>query len=397
MWHVSRKIGATLFGTTKKTRVISVTALSLAFIAIGAAAIAPGAPPDTTGIRIRSVSEEMRLPSLEEQIALLNRDQQFFTREEKIRAGDTLHSILTRMGVDDAEAYAFIRTDSIAKDILRIKVGKTVQTKTDHNGKLYWLYASTIDKDNQPADIVLTREAKGFVSSNDASASVERRVEMRSGIIHSSLFAATDIAEIPDIITNKLVDIFATNIDFSSDLRSGDRFSIVYETFWRNGALVRAGRILAAEFVNADNIYQAVWFEGIGNRPGGYYSFNGKSQKKAFLRYPLTFTRISSGFSTRRHPIMGLWKQHRGIDFAAPTGTPIHSAADGTVDFVGWQGGYGNLIVVKHWNAYSTAYGHMSKFAKDMKKGDKVKQGDIIGYVGSTGYSTGPHLHYEFR
>jgi murein DD-endopeptidase MepM/ murein hydrolase activator NlpD len=220
---------------------------------------------------------------------------------------------------------------------------------------------------------------------------------MRSGTIYSSLFAATDSAEIPDIITNKLVDMFATNIDFSSDLRRGDRFNVVYETFWRNGTFLRSGRILAAEFINAGNIYQAVWFDGIGSRQGGYYSFDGKSQKKAFLKYPLAFTRVSSAFSMRKHPITGLWKQHKGIDFAAPTGTPIRSAADGTIDFVGRQGGYGNFVIVKHWGAYTTAYGHMSRFNPEMKRGVKVKQGDVIGYVGSTGMSTGPHLHYEFR
>ncbi|NLC24468.1 MAG: M23 family metallopeptidase, partial [Oxalobacter sp.] len=315
---------------------------------------------------------------------------------EKVRSGDTLGSLLTRLGVDDAPAIAFIKSDDIAREMLHLKAGKIIQAKTDNAGQLHWLYMSTTDKDDMPCDIVVTRTDRGFISSND-NAAIERRVEMRSGVIYSSLFAATDTAEIPDIITNKLVDMFATNIDFSSDLRRGDRFNVVYESYWRNGTFLRSGRILAAEFINAGNIYQAVWFDGIGARPGGYYSFNGKSQKKAFLKYPLAFTRVSSAFSMRKHPITGLWKQHKGIDFAAPTGTPIRSAADGTIEFIGWQNGYGNFIVVKHWGAYTTAYGHMSRFNPDMKKGTKVKQGDVIGFVGSTGMSTGPHLHYEFR
>ncbi|MCM1280780.1 MAG: M23 family metallopeptidase [Alistipes senegalensis] len=396
MRDVFQKIGSVLLGTTRKTRIISAVSLLLAVFAIGAAAVAPGAPPDTRHIEIRSVAEEIPLPSLAEQIAALNQETHYFMREEKVRSGDTLGSLLTRLGVDDAAAIAFIKSDDTAKELLHLKAGKVIQAKTDSAGKLYWLYVSTSDRDDMPCDIVLTRTDKGFVSSNDTAA-IERRVEMRSGVIYSSLFAATDTAEIPDIITNKLVDIFATNIDFSFDLRRGDRFNIVYESFWQNGTFLSSGRILAAEFINAGNVYQAVWFDGIGSRSGGYYSFNGKSQKKAFLKYPLAFTRVSSAFSMRKHPITGLWKQHKGIDFAAPMGTPIRSAADGTIEFVGWQNGYGKFIIVKHWGAYTTAYGHMSRFNPDIKKGTKVKQGDIIGYVGSTGMSTGPHLHYEFR
>lgn len=396
MQDVFQKVSSTLFGTTRKTRIISATSLLLAVFAIGAAAVAPSAPPDTSHIEIRSVTEEIKLPSLEEQIFVLNKEKHYFMREEKVRTGDTLGSLLSRLGVDDAQALAFIKSDDIAKEMLHLKAGKIVQVKTDNEKRLYWLYMSTTDKNDALLDIVVTRTDKGFTSSRD-SAAIERRIEMRSGVIYSSLFAATDVAEIPDIITNKLVDIFATNIDFSSDLRRDDRFNVVYETFWRNGTFLRSGRILAAEFINAGNIYQAVWFDGIGNRAGGYYSFNGKSQKKAFLKYPLAFTRISSAFAMRRHPVTGLWRQHKGIDFAAPTGTPIRSAADGTIDFVGWKNGYGNFILIKHWGAYSTAYGHMSRFASGIKNGTKVKQGDVIGYVGSTGVSTGPHLHYEFR
>ncbi|MCL1886432.1 MAG: peptidoglycan DD-metalloendopeptidase family protein [Betaproteobacteria bacterium] len=396
MRDVFQKISLTLLGTTRKTRIVSGVSLLLGIFAIGAAAVAPSAPPDTSHIEIRSISEEIKLPSLAEQIATLSQEKHYFMREEKVRTGDTLGSVLTRLGVDDVAAIAFIKSDNIAKEMLQLKAGKVIQAKTDNAGQLHWLYMSTTDKDNMPSDIVVTRTEKGFISSND-NVAIERRIEMRSGVIYSSLFAATDLAEIPDIITHKLVDMFATNIDFSSDLRRGDRFNIVYESFWRNGTLLRSGRILAAEFINAGNTYQAVWFDGIGSRSGGYYSFNGKSQKKAFLKYPLAFTRISSAFSMRKHPITGSWKQHKGIDFAAPTGTPIRSAADGTVESVGRQGGYGNVIVIKHWGAYTTAYGHMSRFNPDIKKGTKVKQGDIIGYVGSTGMSTGPHLHYEFR
>ncbi|HEX7633742.1 MAG TPA: M23 family metallopeptidase, partial [Noviherbaspirillum sp.] len=184
----------------------------------------------------------------------------------------------------------------------------------------------------------------------------------------------------------------------ASDLRRGDHFNVVYETFWQNGEYIRAGRVLAAEFVNGGNRYQSVWFDEPGSKQGGgYYSFDGKSLKKAFLKSPLEFSRISSGFSMRIHPISGKWKQHQGVDFAAAIGTPIRASGDGTIDFVGTQNGYGNVVVIKHWGNYSTAYAHMSRFASSLKKGMKISQGEVIGYVGMTGWATGPHLHYEFR
>ena len=225
---------------------------------------------------------------------------------------------------------------------------------------------------------------------------MERIVEMHSGIIQSSLFAATDAAGVPDPVTRQFIEMFSTDIDFNSDLRRGDRFNIVYETYWQNGKFLKTGNILAAEFTNNGTPYQSIWFERTPGK-GGYYDFNGKSQKKAFLKSPLEFTRVSSGFSIRVHPVTGKVRQHKGIDFAAPPGTPIRAAADGVISFSGWQNGYGNFITIKHWGPYSTAYGHMSRIATGMTRGKKVSQGDVIGYVGSTGLSTGPHLHYEFR
>ncbi len=383
-----------LLGRCQKTRSVSLVALSFAFIAFGAAATAPGSPPDKNNIAIKTIEEELPLPSLSDQLEKLRGERQFFAREDKIRPGDTLGTLLTRLGVDDQEAVQFIKSDEKARAFLHLKAGRTIQARTDDRGVLYWLSAAAAD----PQDgitIEVTRNDAGFTSSN-AVAQLERIVEMRSGTIQSSLFAATDTAGVPDAITKKFIEMFSTHVDFNSDLRRGDHFNIVYETFWQNGKLLRTGNILAAEFVNAGEAHQTVWFERAPGK-GGYYDFNGKSNKKAFLKSPLEFTRVSSGFATRVHPVTGNIRQHKGIDFAAPTGTPIRAAADGTIHFSGWQNGYGNFIVLKHWGAYSTAYGHMSRIAPGMKKGKKVSQGDIIGYVGSTGMSTGPHLHYEFR
>src|SRR5690606_2147080 len=185
------------------------------------------------------------------------------------------------------------------------------------------------------------------------------------------------------------------DIDFHRDLRRGDHFNVIYETYTHQGSFIRSGKVLALEFVNKSTAYQAAWYEHNGS--GAYYSFDGQSLKKAFLRSPMEFTRISSGFSRRFHPIHKPWREHKGVDYAAPTGTPIRSTADGVIEFIGTQRGYGNTVVVKHHGNYSTLYAHMSAFAPGLRKGARVSQGQMIGRVGSTGWATGPHLHYEFR
>jgi murein DD-endopeptidase MepM/ murein hydrolase activator NlpD len=220
---------------------------------------------------------------------------------------------------------------------------------------------------------------------------------MKSAEIRSSLFGATDAAGIPDGVATQLADIFGGDIDFHRDLRKGDRFSVAYESITHLGRMVRTGRILAAEFVNDGNTYRAVWFDG-GDGRGGYYTADGKSIRKSFLRSPLEFSRITSGFSSARyHPVLKEVRAHRGIDYGAPTGTRVKATGDGTVEFAGRQGGYGNVVILRHQGHYETVYGHLSGFASGLRKGSRIGQGDVIGYVGATGVATGPHLHYEFR
>jgi len=389
--------GRLLFGSTRKARVISLSALFLALCAFGAAGVAPMAP-DASDLPVKSIKQELILPSLAEQVAMLEQRQQQYVREEKVRAGDTLAVLLDRLGVQDATAASFIKDNRSARRVLELKAGKRVQVQTADDGRLLWLSTTLANgRDNPVKNLVVQRAGEGF-GVTEVAADMERRVEMRSGDIRSSLFAATDAAQIPDPIAIQMVDMFSTDIDFGSDLRLGDRFNVVYETFWQGGELVRSGRVLAAEFVNAGKTYQTVWFSEPGNaQGGGYYGFDGKSLKKAFLKSPLEFSRISSGFSMRVHPISGAWKAHKGVDFAAPTGTPIRASGEGTIEFIGGKSGYGNTIVIKHWNNYSTLYAHMSRFAGGLTRGAKVSQGDVIGYVGATGWATGPHLHYEFR
>lgn len=394
------KITGKLANTSRKTRIVGAGALALALCAFGAVATAP-VVQDDSDVRVVSVAENLALPNLSDQIAALQQDEQQFIHEERVRSGDSIGTMLGRLGVNDAQAQNFIRSDKLARRILSLKNGKRLQAETDENGQLLSLRATLTDKDSAPVTLTIARHGDSFKASA-APAKLERRVEMRSReITNSSLYAATDAnvdgGSIPDSVVGEIIKMFSTNIDFRGDLKRGDRFNVVYETFWLDGELVKTGRILAGEFINRGASYQAVWFEDPVTKQGGYYSLDGKSLKKAFLKSPLEFTRVSSGFANRVHPISGQWKAHKGIDYAASLGTPIRAAGDGTVDFAGVSNGYGNMVVLKHWSNYSTAYAHMSRFGSNMRKGAKVTQGQIIGYVGSTGWSTGAHLHYEFR
>ena len=385
-----------LTGSSRKTRIVSASALFLIVCAFGAAGVTP-IEPDTSDIHVRAIAEELALPNLHQQIVKLESQDHLYVAEDKMRAGDTLAALMTRLGISDVEAANFIKSNSTARGILRLNAGSVVQAQTNTEGYLQWLRATVPDGSDTSKNLVVTRRGDKF-SATEESAALEKRIEMHSGVVRSSLFAATDAADIPDTVSSQIIDMFGTNINFASDLKRGDRFNVAYETFWQNGQFVRAGRILAGEFVNGEKTFQAVWFDDPKNpQGGGYYGFDGKSLKQAFLKSPLAFTRISSGFSMREHPILGLWKMHTGVDFAAPTGTPIHAASDGVVDFVGVQNGYGNVVILKHAGNISTVYAHMSRFAPGFRQGTKISQGDVIGFVGMTGWATGPHLHYEYR
>ncbi|MDK6076332.1 M23 family metallopeptidase [Massilia varians] len=389
-----------LLPRTRKTRIVSAGAALLSVFAFGAVAVAPIAP-DAADMPVTSIEQNLELPNLADQIAALQQNEQQFIHEERIRPGDSIGSLFTRLGVNDADAQKFLRTDKTARRLLSLKTGKRVQAETDEHGLLLSMRATITDgKAGDARQITVERKGEKFVAM-EAPAKLERRVEMRSREITTSLYSATDSnvdgGSMPDSVVGQMIEMFSTNIDFRSDLKRGDRFSVVYETFWLDGELVKTGRILAGEFVNRGVAYQSVWYEDPVTKQGGYYSLDGKSLKKAFLKSPLQFSRISSGFSMRVHPISGKWKAHKGVDYAASTGTPIRAVADGVIDFAGNSGGYGNQVVLKHWSSYSTAYAHMSRIAPGMRKGAKVSQGQVIGYVGSTGWSTGPHLHYEFR
>jgi murein DD-endopeptidase MepM/ murein hydrolase activator NlpD len=235
----------------------------------------------------------------------------------------------------------------------------------------------------------IAAEANGFFRVTDDKAQLYTRVAMKSGVVQSSLFAAADEAGVPDSIAMQLGDVFAGDIDFHRDLRKGDQFAVVYELHYLGGRPVRAGRLLAAEFTNNRKTFRAVHFSN------GYYTPDGKNLRKAFMRSPLEFSRVSSGFGMRRHPIARAWMKHQGIDYAAPTGTRVRAIGDAVVEFAGVKGGYGNVVILRHNGQYATVYAHLSRVT--VRRGARVAQNDTIGAVGQTGWATGPHLHYEFR
>jgi murein DD-endopeptidase MepM/ murein hydrolase activator NlpD len=351
-------------------------------------ALAPSG--DNGAVQVQTVLERLSVPA----ITLIDPENTIFLREERVQRSDTVSSLAIRLGISDPQALDFIRNDLQARSIARqLRPGKVVTAKTGEHGELIALYFPLNGKD---ATVIVERRGKGFASSERAL-KLEAQTVVKSGEIRSSLFAATDAAGIPDAIATQLAEIFSADIDFYRDLRKGDRFSLVYETLNDRGQPIRTGRILATEFTNNQKVYSAYWFQSEDGK-GGYYTADGKNLRKAFLRSPLEFSRVTSGFTNARfHPILQAWRAHKGVDYGAPIGTKVRSVADGIVEFSGTQGGYGNLLVLKHQGAYSTAYGHLSRFAARIRKGARVSQGETIAYVGQTGLATGPHLHYEFR
>jgi len=326
----------------------------------------------------------------------------FFVREERIQRGDSVASLLTRLGIQNTTVFQFLREDRASQVIFKqLRPGKLVTAHVSESGELQKLIYPLNGTDRGRERSLFVESHNGRLQASEQTLDLDTQVLMKSGEIRYSLFGATDAAGLPDSVAVQLADIFGGDIDFHRDIRRGDRFSVIYATGTYLGKPVQTGRILAAEFVNNGKTHRAIWFEDSetnGETKGGYYTPDGKNIRKAFLRSPLEFSRITSGFTSARfHPIIHQWRAHKGIDYGAPVGTRVKSTGDGVVEFAGNQGGYGRLVVIRHQSSYKTAYGHLSGFANGMRKGVRIAQGDVIGFVGSSGLSTGPHLHYEFR
>ena len=306
----------------------------------------------------------------------------FFIREERFQRGDTLAGFLDRLGIAGTDTARLARQRSLQQ----LRPGMVVRADVSSAGSARSLSFLT----GRETLVEIVPEGDQY-RSMELPAPVDTRIAMKSGVIRSSLFSATDAAGIPDSVGMQLADIFGGDVDFYRDLRRGDRFTVVYEEQHLSGTPVRSGRVLAAEFTNNGRTFRAVRYGK------GYYTPEGKSLRKAFLRNPLEFSRVSSGFGMRLHPIAKGWRKHEGIDYAAPIGTRVRAVGDGVVEFAGVKGGYGNVVILRHSGQYTTTYAHLSRFASGIRRGARVAQGDSIGFVGQTGWATGPHLHYEFR
>jgi len=318
--------------------------------------------------------------------------------EEQVRRSDSVASLLSRLGINDPELLQFVRSDAMGRNLLQLRAGATVSALADVDGRIKWLrYWGSIEKGADSVSALVIQRRGDRLSAVNERVEFDRHTEVRAGEIRSSLYAATDAAGVPDAVANQMAEILSSKVDFYRDLQPGDTFRVAYESYTFKGETLRPGRIAALEFTNAGKNHEAYWFAPAGSS-GAYYDRQGNSLKQGFLRSPLEFSRVTSGFTNARfHPVLQDWRAHRGVDYGAPEGTRVRSTADGVVDFVGQQNGYGNVVVLRHQGKYTTWYAHLSGFAASVRKGSRVQQGETIGYVGATGWATGPHLHYEFR
>ncbi len=377
---------------------------SLAALLLGTGVTAFGVvplAPDAADLPVRQVLESVQTLPLQVQLDALADHRFKLFRTDITRGNDTADTLLKRLNITDPAAAAFLRKDANARLALAGRPGKTITAEASDKQELTKLSTRwPSDDESLFKRLVIERTGQSFVSRVEIAPYVAN-ARLASGSIQTSLFAATDEARIPDAVAVQMAEMFSSDIDFRRALRKGDRFNVVYEALEADGEPLRTGRVLSAEFVNAGKTHQAMWFQPPGQDAngaaykGGYYSLEGKSLRRAYLGSPLAFTRISSGFSMRFHPILQKWRAHLGTDFAAPTGTPARTVGDGVVSFAGSQTGYGNVVFVKHRNGHETVYAHLSKI--NVRVGQSVAQGDTIGLVGATGWATGPHLHFEFR
>jgi murein DD-endopeptidase MepM/ murein hydrolase activator NlpD len=359
-----------LFGTLGRTVAVALLAVSGAVAAF--ATIAPSTElqtlPESTALveALPIDTDDALVPS-----------PASYIREEQFQRGDTLAGFLGRLGIAEPHSGRLIKLSALRS----LRPGTSV--------------SAVVSADGMPMSISFLNGRDSLIEITPDGRAAERRaafethLAMKSSVIRSSLFAAADAAGIPDSVAMQLADVFSGDVDFHRDLRQGDRFTVVYEMHTLLGRPVRAGRVVAAEFVNQGRTYRAVHYGS------SYYTPEGKNMRKAFMRSPLEFSRVSSGFGRRLHPLFRTWRTHQGIDYAAPTGTRVRAVGDAVVEFAGLKGGYGKVVILRHQGQYTTVYAHLSRIA--VGRGTRVAQNDTIGFVGSTGWATGPHLHYEFR
>lgn len=312
--------------------------------------------------------------------------------EHTVGKGETLASIFKQQDLSPTLLHKIVSCNPQAKNLARIRPGQKLRFALDEENRLQRLI---LDR-SRISSLQISRTAEGF-DAKEVSRPVEKRYTSATGIIESSLFVDGQKAGLSDAQIMEMAQIFGWDIDFALEIREGDQFHVIFEEQYLDGEKLGNGPILAAEFINQGNTYKAIRYTDKAGDTA-YYDGDGKAKRRAFIRTPVKFARISSRYTRKRwHPVLKRWRSHKGVDYAAPKGTPVKATGNGKVVFRGKKGGYGNVIFLRHGGKYTTVYGHLSRFAKGLKNGKAVKQGEVIGYVGSTGLATGPHLHYEFR
>jgi len=353
-------------------------------------------PVETTSDVLARESFSLGLPELQAQQKIIDDANNLAPkqwREFKVKSGDNLARLFKRAGIKPQQLDELMKSGEAVKTLRRIFPKDIIRLLSDDKGILQ---ALRYDIDHK-SYLMVERDQDTLVAKTYNHV-IETRHANASGVIDSSLFLAAQDAGISQNIIMELANVFGWDIDFALDIRKGDSFTVLYEELFRNGEKISDGNILAAEFVNDGNAYRAVRYTNPQTNRSEYFTEDGKSMRKAFLRSPVNFTRISSRFTVNRyHPILHKIRSHKGVDYAAKRGTPILSAGDGKVIFKGKKGGYGKVMIVQHGTKYTTLYAHLKTYNRKLKVGSKVKQGQTIAYVGSSGLATGPHLHYEFR
>lgn len=416
MNHGPRQVASAIAATAQRTQAVlhahpkRVAAAVLAVLlgtGVTAFGVAPLTAVDPHPIAQHLITESVQPLDVAAQIDALDAQALELNVTELTRSSDTFNTLLTRLGVDDDAAVRWLRQDPTARLILQGRGGKQVSAVIEQDrtggGRLAALVVRgpaerAEDRDRLFSRITVQRTAQGDTfSAQVESVPLQREPQLASGTIVTNLFAAADDAQLPDNVTSQIAEIFGSDIDFRRELRRGDHFEVQYEAALADGQPApwsAGGRVLAARFVNQGDAHEAYWFEVPGQK-GGYFGPTGQSKNRLFLASPLAFSRVTSGFAMRFHPIQQTWKAHLGVDYGAPTGTPVRAVGDGTVSFAGWQNGYGNVIHLQHAGNRETVYAHLSRVG--VKTGQKVSQSDVIGAVGATGWATGPHLHFEVK
>lgn len=371
-------------GLTNRTAV----ALQIGLLSVvGALALMPREDMATSRVQLPASAPTAQAAPVAPQEASLG----FSTIEVVVSRNDTMDRLFRRFELNLSDLATLRNLPELRSQVDKLRPGESLRFM-HRGGELVGLERKLSDSET----LKVTRDSTGFVS-DVLENPLESHTRTASATIDSSLFQAAADAGLPDGVAFDLADIFQYDIDFVLDIQQGDRFTVVYEELSQDGVPLRTGNILAAKFVNEGREYRAVRYVDEQGH-GEYYTPDGKSLRKAFIRAPVQFSRISSRFnSARKHPVLNRIRAHKGVDYAAPVGTPVRAAGEGRVRFAGQQGGYGNVVELEHGSGVVTVYGHLSRFAKNLKRGQRVELGQVIAYVGQTGLATGPHLHYEYR